>query len=450
MSRPNVVLLLADQMRGQATGYAGDPNVETPYLDRLAKESVNMTNAVSNCPICTPYRASLMTGQYPLTHGLFLNDLCLPASEDSLGCTFARHGYDTAYIGKWHLDGHGRSNYIPAERRQGFDYWKVLECTHDYNQSWYYSGDSGEKRLWEGYDAYDQTADAVRWLSGRREESKPFFLMVSYGPPHNPYDTAPPEQKAMYRADSLVLRDNVAPELEAKARGDLVGYYAHISALDECVRRIDEALESNGLRDNTVFMFTSDHGDSMESHCDPDYPGVNKQRPYEESIIVPLLIRGPGLRPRDESTLIAGVDLMPTLLGLCNLPIPAAVEGTSYAPLLHGEAAISREAVLVAGYAPFADWCLERGGRAYRGIRTERYTYVRDLSGPWLLFDNRRDPYQLRNLADDESSTGLRTELEQLLAEELTRRDDRFLPPSELLQQWAYEVDERGCVPYTN
>ncbi|MHC4388057.1 MAG: sulfatase-like hydrolase/transferase, partial [Planctomycetota bacterium] len=129
LRRPNVVFLLADQWRAQATGYSGDPNAVTPALDALAKESVNLTNAVSGCPVCCPYRASLMTGQYPLTHGVIMNDVQLGSRAVSMAEVYKSAGYDTAYIGKWHLDGRGRSSFIPKDRRQGFEYWKVMECT---------------------------------------------------------------------------------------------------------------------------------------------------------------------------------------------------------------------------------------------------------------------------------------------------------------------------------
>ena len=130
---PNIVYVFADQWRAQATGYAGDPNLKglTPNLDRLAAEGVNFTHAVSTCPVCTPYRASMLTGQYPLTNGLFLNDLSLNPDAVSIGKVLKGVGYNTAYVGKWHVDGKGRGSYIPKERRQGFDYWKVLECTHN-------------------------------------------------------------------------------------------------------------------------------------------------------------------------------------------------------------------------------------------------------------------------------------------------------------------------------
>jgi phosphoglycerol transferase MdoB-like AlkP superfamily enzyme len=149
--KPNLVFLLADQWRSQAVGYAGNPDVITPNLDRLAEESINFSNAVSGCPVCCPYRASLMTGRYPLTHGVFLNDVRLNNDVVSIAQAYNKAGYDTAYIGKWHLDGDQRSAYIPRERRQGFKFWKALGCTHDYNNSFYY-GDEDVKLKWEGYD----------------------------------------------------------------------------------------------------------------------------------------------------------------------------------------------------------------------------------------------------------------------------------------------------------
>ena len=130
--KPNVVYILTDQWRAKATGYNGDPNAITPNIDQLATESINFTNSISTSPVCTPARAALLTGRFPTTTGMFMNDVPLSPEERSLAKAFKTGGYDTAYIGKWHVDGHGRASYIPPERRQGFDYWKVLECTHDY------------------------------------------------------------------------------------------------------------------------------------------------------------------------------------------------------------------------------------------------------------------------------------------------------------------------------
>jgi len=145
--KPNLVFVFADQWRAQATGYAGNKDVKTPNLDRLAAESANFSNAVSGCPVCSPYRASLLTGRYPLTHGVFLNDLLLNDEAVSLAQAYKEAGYDTAYIGKWHLDGNRRGAFIPRERRQGFDFWKVLGCTHNYNNSFYYGDEKREAQV---------------------------------------------------------------------------------------------------------------------------------------------------------------------------------------------------------------------------------------------------------------------------------------------------------------
>ena len=134
---------------------------KTPNLDRLAGEVLNFRNAVSVCPVCTPYRAALMTGRYPdLAPACSSTTLTCRTSELCMAEVFGAAGYDTAYIGKWHLDGHGRSAFIPPERRQGWDYWKAAECDHNYNHSHYYAGDSDEKQFWDGYDAFAQTEDA--------------------------------------------------------------------------------------------------------------------------------------------------------------------------------------------------------------------------------------------------------------------------------------------------
>ncbi len=156
---PNILFLLADQWRAQALGHAGDLNVRTPHLDSLQRQGIRLVNAISSVPVCCPARASLLTGQRALTHGVILNDVPLPSGALTIAEVLRAADYDTGYIGKWHLNSGGRSAYIPPERRQGFDYWKALECTHDYNRSYYYA-EGPQKLLWEGYDAAAQTRDA--------------------------------------------------------------------------------------------------------------------------------------------------------------------------------------------------------------------------------------------------------------------------------------------------
>ena len=446
-NKPNIVFVFGDQWRQQATGYAGDPNVKTPILDAFAKESLNFTHAVSGCPVCCPYRASLLSGLRPLTHGVFVNDVNLQFNSPSIAESFSAEGYDTAYIGKWHVDGFGRSSYIPPERRLGFNYWKVLECTHDYNQSPYYAGDSDEKLEWDGYDARAQTQDAESYIRSHPGE-KPFFLMLSWGPPHNPYETAPEEFQKLYEPDKIQLRPNVPDDLAPEAREWLAGYYAHCSALDDCMGRILNTLEECGLSEDTIIIFTSDHGDMLGSQGE-----IRKQRPWDESIRVPFLFRYPNLpgwQPRETDAMIDAQDIMPTLLGLCDLPIPDQVEGLDFSDHILGGNDPTDGAVLLTCPHAFGEWTKDQhGGKEYRGLRTKRYTYVRDLNGPWLLYDNHSDPFQMQNLAEDPSSAKLRDELDEALQKKLDEQKDEFLPGEAYIEKWSYPIDETGTVPYT-
>jgi len=444
MKRPNVVFVFADQWRAQATGYAGNRQVATPRLDRLARESVNFTHAVSGWPVCSPWRGSLLTGQHPLTHGIFVNDVPLADSGIRLGEAFAQAGYDTAWIGKWHVDGHGRSAPIPRERRHGFDHWQTLECTHDYHHSAYYAGDGEEKLYWQGYDAIAQTRAAQRYLRAR-DGRKPFLLVLSWGPPHNPYETAPAQYRQRYREQEIALRPNVPQQYAARARAWLAGYYAHCTALDDCLAALLDTLDETGLAQDTIFVFTSDHGDMLGSQGT-----VRKQKPWEESIRVPFLLRCPGVPARETDALLNSPDIMPTLLGLCGLPLPASVEGLDFSGhIRHGTPDPADGAALLACYHPFGEWSRPLGGREFRGLRTRRHTWARTLAGPWLLYDNEEDPWQQRNLAHDAAARATRERLDERLNALLTRCGDGFLHGDEYLHRWGYTVDEDGTVPYT-
>ena len=443
---PNVLLVVADQWRAQAFGHAGDPNVRTPNLDRFERESVNFTQAVSGMPVCTPMRATLLTGQRPLTHGLFLNDVPLRTDAVSLAKELQAAGYDTACIGKWHIDGHGRSNFIPRERRQGFDYWKVLECTHAYNKSPYYA-DTPEKLFWDGYDAAAQTRDAQRYLADPARKQKPFLMWLAWGPPHNPYETAPAKYREQYDAAKLTLRPNVPPAAQTPARAWLAGYYAHCTALDDLFADLLRTLDANGLAENTIVVFTSDHGDMLGSQGQQ-----RKQRPWEESVRVPMLWRVPkslGVAPRRTAATLNTEDIMPTLLSLCGRPIPQAVEGFDFSGHLRGGADPSGGATIIRCVSPFGEFVRGTGGKEYRQVRTARYSYVRDLAGPWLLYDHERDPYELENLIGKPDHAKLQAELDALLNRKLAEQRDEFRPGPDYIAKWGYKVDARGTVPYT-
>jgi arylsulfatase A-like enzyme len=345
-SKPNVVFLLADQWRAKATGYEGDPNVKTPNLDRLARQSLNFRNVVSVCPVCTPYRAALMTGRFPTSTGMFLNDVYLPDGELCFAEIFGQAGYATAYIGKWHLDGHGRSEFVAPERRQGWDYWKAAECDHHYPRSHYYEGDSPEKQFWDGYDAFAQTQDAQSYLRRQAQADRPFVLMVSYGTPHFPHHTAPQEYKDLYPLDKIQLSPNVPPELQDTARREAQGYYAHCTALDKCVGDVLATLDETGLAPRTILVFTSDHGEMLGSHG--KRPSM-KQVPWDEAARVPFLLRYPaahGPQGRDVPTPLTTPDILPTLLGLADVPLPDTLQGEDLSGLVRGQTEAADRAAL--------------------------------------------------------------------------------------------------------
>jgi arylsulfatase A-like enzyme len=434
--RPNVLILLADEWRAQATGYNADPNVRTPVLDRLESESVHFENAVSGSPVCCPYRASLLTGQYPLTHGVFINDVELKPKGPTLGETYRRAGYRTGVIGKWHVYGSPDGNYgrrlayIPPEKRFGFDYWKACECTHDYNHSLYYEGDDRSPKYWPGYDAIAQTEDACRFIRSYAG-ADPFLLVLSLGPPHFPYATAPEQYRQMYAGREIQLRRNVPTDKRAEASEILRGYYAHMCAIDDCLGRLLAALDLAQAADDTIVVFTSDHGDMMLSQ------GLTtKLYPWDESIRVPFLLRYPrqlGHKGRRIPTPLNAPDIMPTLLGLSGLATPDSVEGRDWSGLILGRAQAHADDAAFLNLAVPITEARRYGIAEYRGLRTAQHTYVRSIHGPWLLYDNWADPFQMHNLCG--KNNPLQARLDRALDATLRRRQDEFLPAAEYVKR---------------
>ena len=449
-AKMNVLIVQADQWRAQACGYAGNSAVRTPRLDGLAAESLNCRMAVSGVPVCTPARASLLTGRYPHRHGLFLNDAPLNPDLPSLGKVFAAAGYRTAWVGKWHVDGHGRHAFIPRERRHGFEYFKALECTHEYQKSQYYDNDDPTLKLWPGYDAFAQTDDLLGWL--RQETHRPFLAVLAWGPPHSPYDRAPAEFNARYDPATLPVTPNVLPQKADYVRKALAGYYANCSALDTALGRVLDELERTGLGRDTLVLFMSDHGDMLGS-----YDLWDKQFPWEDSIRVPMLLRAPGLlRAGVSDVLIDQPDILPTLCRLLDLPIPEGVQGRDLAGHLRAGTVPENDSALLAAYHQFGNWPLIAAhlklpelfqAREFRGLRTIRYTYCEDRQGPWLLYDNHADPLQQHNLAASAAHQPLRATLAGQLRQRMARVEDTFEPGREMVARWGYQVDATGTIP---
>jgi len=447
---PNVLFILGDQWRAQAMGWAGDVNARTPVLDRLAGQSVTFAQAVSSIPVCCPYRATLMTSRYPMETGVFLNDVNLAQDPHALASMFRQAGYDTGYIGKWHLDGQGcRLAYTPPERRQGFKRWAAVECTHDYNNSVYYAGDDGTHRLtWPGYDAIAQTREMQRWLTEERDPATPFFYFLSWGPPHDPYSGAPAEFAAPFSPAAIQLRPNVPAADADQARTNLAGYYGHIAALDHCVGELLGTLDTLGIADDTIVVFTADHG---EMHYSQGH--LWKEQPWDESLLVPFLLRYPTGLGRAARTIpmpLRTPDIMPTLLGLAGLQPPTGIRGRDLSPVLRQQEEPDDEPALIMCVSPFDNWSRALGGVEYRGLRSDRYTYVRSLDGPWMFYDNATDPYQLNNLVGLPDVAALQADLDTRLAAQLAAIGDPFREGDWYINQWGYTVNpDNGAVPYT-
>jgi arylsulfatase A-like enzyme len=439
--KPNVVYILTDQWRASAFGYSGDPNVKTPQIDNFAKEAVNFSNAVSVCPVCTPYRASLLTGRYPTSTGMFLNDLYLPDQELCMAEIFKSEGYQTAYLGKWHLDGHGRSNNVAPERRQGFDYWKGSECSHDYLKEPYFENILPGVKYWEGYSPFSIAKDAQDYLSNHAKSNIPFLLFVSISTPHFPHGTAPKEYQDLYPESSIRLAPNVPEEMRQKVFKELKGYYGHCTATDKAIGELIGKIKELGLMENTIVVFTSDHGEMMGAH------GVHpnaKQLAWDESIRVPFLISYPGMKKNKGLTIKAPIttpDILPSLLGMAGIKIPKSIEGEDLSGLIKSPDSKLDRTALVMQVSPFAT---EFANKEYRGIRTSQYTYVCSPEKATMLFDNLADPYQMDNLAGKPEYGNLQAELDEKLHLALTKiGDDPFKPRGYYLKKWNLKLNSK-------
>lgn len=439
----NLIILFPDQMRGQAMGFLNQEPVLTPHLDRFATESLVLTNVISNYPICSPTRASLMTGKYAQQHGVWSN--CNSDSapfgyelQETARCwsdILKDKGYSLGYIGKWHLDNPHEpyidcknnegdlkwNEWCPPSRRHGFDFWYAYG-TYDYHDKPMYWSDTASRNAYFYVDQWGpehETDLAIRYIKNEdkkyREQGKPFALMVSMNPPHMPYELVPDKYKEMY-ADMplgiLTQRPNIPPagtEWGDYYRENIKNYYAMITGVDEQFGRILKSLEETGLKEHTIVLFTSDHGNCLGIHNK-----ISKNFHYEESVRVPFLIRWPGKIPAGKDDLLLSTpDIYPTLLGLMgfNMDIPEDVSGINYASLfLTGQ-----------GERPFSQLYMSavpgRTDMGRRGVRTRQYTLMISKGDEEVdqieLFDNRTDPYQLNNLSESRKDVveGLRDEL---------------------------------------
>lgn len=443
--RPNLVYVFADQLRYQSLGYAGDDKARTPHIDRLASGSLDFFNCVSGSPMCAPYRASLFTGKYSSSTGMVINELRINPEQRCFGHVLRDAGYDTYYIGKWHLwanqlgnhDDPANSFTPPGPYRLGFDgYWASYGFHHTYWDQ-YYHETSPEQIVIEGYEPDGQTDLAIDKLRKAASAGKPFALFLSLGTPHDPWDrgNAPPEYLRRFQDVEFELPPNYKPgddphadawaRLSADEREQLPDwmrvYYAMTANLDWNIGRLLQAIDQAGLYENTIFVFTSDHGEMF---------GAQGRRAknifYDEAVRVPFLVRW-GRRFASGQKIDACLntpDIMPTLLGAMDLDIPDEAEGFDFSPLLRGAAIVEPEAALMQGMGATA---IFEDGHEWRALRSKRHTYaVFRADQSELLFDNLDDPYQMTNLATDDDYADVLAELRDQLAQRMAELNDSF------------------------
>lgn len=459
MKKMNLLYIFADQWRAHAVGAAGEDQVNTPYMDRFAQKAMAFDNAVSTYPLCSPHRASLMTGKYPYRCGMWTNCkigldevVMLKPQEITISDVLHDNGYQTAYIGKWHLDA-SEQNFIPTpkslakhwdaytpkgERRHHFDYWYSYGAMDEHMNPHYWQDNSRPVTLGI-WSAKHETDVALKYLDSR-DKKQPFCMFLSWNPPHPPYDQLPQERRKSMEDRELIFRDNVPKQW--KTNPDFIrkfrDYYGAVEGLDEQFGRLIKYLEEEGLQEDTLVVLSADHGDCMGSHG-----LMGKNIWYEEAIRIPCYMRGPGLECGHTDVLFGSQDHMPTLLDIMEIDIPGTVEGRSLADFARkGNGSNGKECKNQNNYkennkkhnnknhknhdmevkyidepqeaflcmipgmpemvAEYAKQGLNHKAFGWRGLRTKTDTYVVDLgTAPGtkpkrFLYHNKQDPYQMQ------------------------------------------------------
>ena len=394
--KPNIIYILTDQMRSTAMGCAGIERIDTPHLDQLGGQGSRFANAVANTPSCAPSRGTIMTGLHTLSHGVVNNELRVKNDGPTFAGALRDNGYACGYIGKWHLDGGPRSGFTPpGPRRLGFDdYWAVANATHDYMHSFYYT-EEPKPTFIEGYEPVHQTDLAIEYITEKAKAEAPFFLVLSLGTPHDPYREMPEKMLERYKPEDVEFMDTnsiyVPNEVLRAKREILAGYYAHIMALDDQIGRLEATLKEEGIFEDTLVVFTSDHGDMLGNQR-----RYYKSQPWRESVGIPLLLRWPGRIPEGRITdaPISLIELTPSLLSLTGTKIPDGMQGDDLSALILGDESAAPDSVFI----NFAVDVHRIPAPPFRGVVTRTHTYAETVDGPWLLYDDKADPFQRENL----------------------------------------------------
>jgi len=411
--RPNIVILFVDQLRWSEVGCYGNEVIRTPNLDRLARESVRFTHAFTNFPSCSPARSTILSGRYARSKGVYANQnktllVGRPTNREiTLPETLAAAGYTTTLIGKWHL--------APSPRTLGFQMsWMggMGPGGDGYMLGpWKADGGIGEDHVYEGYTLVHQSELAADFMNRHRD--RPFLLYLTPSPPHMPIASLPEPYKSMYDPEKVPIRPNVWKDGQLpfdekwfkiyltqnhpttlpagiNLRDLYALYYGQVTGVDDWVGRVLKSIKDLGLEDNTIVLFSSDHGDLLGSH-----QMFNKNSHYDEACRIPLLVRWPGkIKPVvQDKQIVSLVDVMPTLLDLCGVDIPPTVQGDSLAPVFLGHKETVGE------NAAYIETTINEG------VRTMNHVYwcSRKSFDKEHLFDTDKDPYQRRDVIADPS-----------------------------------------------
>ena len=442
--RPNILFVFSDQQRYSALGANGNEVIQTPILDAMAAEGMVCDNMFSNHPLCSPYRAILLTGRYGWQNLVIDNEYSPRRDIPTLPGTLREHGYGTAHVGTWHL---GKGPY-GDDNRYGLDYLAALAGGRGrgaYFDRTYYENDEGPN-FYGGWAPTNETNLAIQFiekhLNARTDD--PFAVFVSWRPPHWPYKQYPDEYNIYDPAD-MDVPGNVPDEMKAWAHEELADYYGCCTGLDAEMGRLLEALDRLGVKDNTIVCYTSDHGDHLSSHGYgkpssrwlDESMRASKATPYEESCHVPLwCVWSDAIEAGTRTDAFFGaIDIVPTLLGACGVPLPEGLQGRDISSVWQGGEAPpdteltpgGSESVYLQNMAhgwPNRDGWVGR----WRGVRTQRYTYARWFAnerGPWL-FDRQEDPLEMVNLANSAEARPALQEMEERLHRWMEGTKDPF------------------------
>jgi arylsulfatase A-like enzyme len=446
--RPNFVYVFADQLRRQSVGYAGDTTAITPNIDKFAKGAVSFTNAVASAPVCTAYRAALMTGKYTTSNGMVINELRMNPNQRCFGHVLTDAGYQTSYIGKWHLYANQLGNHEdvknsfvpPGPNRLGFSQeWKAYNFHHNYYNSYYHM--NTPEKIFYGPGVYEpdaQTDFAVDFIGRAAKNTDPFALFLSWGPPHDPWgtDNVPQRFLDMFKDKPFPNPPNYLPHNDLPYADDWATlspadrtqleqwrrvYYGQTTSLDWNFARILKAIDDSGVADNTIIVFTSDHGEMFGAHG-----RRAKNIFYEEACRIPFLVRWPGHTNdgAESEVCLSTVDIMPTFLSMLGLEAPVGVEGMDLSHSVLGKPGPEPEAALMQICGATADWT---NGHEWRALRDKQYTYaIYRVDRKELLFDNHADPYQMTNLAGDPTHAKQLDKFRTLLAQHMADINDNF------------------------